>query len=119
LGAFFIEKSDPMNPTLKTSRRRKRDEQYRNSWHIRHQHEDDHGRRGDGRAPLRQEQLRRSLDVPAVLQGELLAHVRIFTMGDNDTMRPTKQGIAIKLNDVPKLAEAVTALVRAVKEQES
>ena len=50
-------------------------------------------------------------------KGELRAHVRIFTTGDNETMHPTK--ISVSLNDVPKLAEAVTALARAVKEQAS
>jgi hypothetical protein len=34
-------------------------------------------------------------------------------------MHPTKKGITVNVNDVPKLAEAVTALVEAVKEQES
>lgn len=52
-------------------------------------------------------------------KGELLAHVRIFSTGRNNTMNPTKKGIAVNLNDVPKLAEAVTALLEAVKEQES
>jgi hypothetical protein len=52
-------------------------------------------------------------------QGKLRAHVRIFTTGDDDNMRPTKKGISVGVNDVPKLAEAVTALVEAVKEQES
>lgn len=52
-------------------------------------------------------------------EGELLAHVRIFTTGRNNTMKPTRKGIAVSLTDVPKLAEAVTALVEAVKEQES
>jgi hypothetical protein len=52
-------------------------------------------------------------------KGELLAHVRIFSTGRNNTMNPTRKGIAVSLNDVPKLAEAVTALVEAVKEQES
>jgi Transcriptional Coactivator p15 (PC4) len=52
-------------------------------------------------------------------QGKQFAHVRIFTSGDNDEMLPTKKGITVSLNDVPKLAEAVTALAAAVKEQES
>lgn len=50
-------------------------------------------------------------------RGELRAHVRIFTTGDDDKMRPTKKGIAVSLKDVPKLAEELTALVAAVKEQ--
>jgi hypothetical protein len=52
-------------------------------------------------------------------RGKVRAHVRIFTTGDNDTMHPTKKGITVNVNDVPKLAKAVTALVEAVKEQES
>jgi hypothetical protein len=52
-------------------------------------------------------------------QGKLRAHVRIFTTGDDDSMRPTKKGISVGLNDVPKLAKAVTALLEAVEEQES
>jgi Transcriptional Coactivator p15 (PC4) len=52
-------------------------------------------------------------------RGKQFAHVRIFTTGDNDEMRPTKKGITVSLNDVPKLAEALTALVDAVEEQKS
>jgi transcriptional coactivator p15 (PC4) len=52
-------------------------------------------------------------------RGKQFAHVRIFTSGDNDEMLPTRKGITVSLNDVPKLAEAVTALADAVKEQES
>ena len=52
-------------------------------------------------------------------QGKLRAHVRIFTTGDDDTMRPTKKGVCVSPDDVPKLAEAVSALLAAVKEQES
>lgn len=52
-------------------------------------------------------------------QGKQFAHVRIFTTGDNDEMLPTKKGITVSLNDVPKLVEAVTALVDAVEEQKS
>jgi Transcriptional Coactivator p15 (PC4) len=52
-------------------------------------------------------------------QGKLRAHVRIFTTGDDDNMRPTKKGISVSLDDVPKLAEAVAALLEAAKEQES
>ena len=52
-------------------------------------------------------------------KGEPLAHVRIFSRGRNNTMNPTRKGIAVSLDDVPKLAEAVTALVKAVKERES
>jgi hypothetical protein len=52
-------------------------------------------------------------------QGKLRAHVRIFTTGDEETMHPTKKGVCVSLDDVPKLAEAVNALLEAAKEQES
>jgi hypothetical protein len=52
-------------------------------------------------------------------RGKQFAHVRIFTTGDRDEMLPTKKGITISLNDVPKLVEAVNALVDAVEEQKS
>jgi hypothetical protein len=52
-------------------------------------------------------------------RGQVLAHVRIWTMGDDEEMRPTRKGITVSAKDVPKLAEAVTALAAAVKEQES
>jgi Transcriptional Coactivator p15 (PC4) len=52
-------------------------------------------------------------------RGKQFAHVRIFTTGDDDEMRPTKKGITVRIDDVPKLADALTALVDAVKEQKS
>ena len=52
-------------------------------------------------------------------QGKLRAHVRIFTTASDDEMRPTKKGITVSVKDVPKLAEAVNALLEAAKEQES
>jgi hypothetical protein len=48
-----------------------------------------------------------------------LAHIRIFTLGDDDEMHPTRQGVAVKLSDLPKLAEAVAALVSAVEARQS
>jgi hypothetical protein len=50
-------------------------------------------------------------------KGTPCAHVRVFATGDDEAMYPTRKGITVKLSDVPKLAEAVTALARAVKEQ--
>ena len=50
-------------------------------------------------------------------KGELRAHVRIFTTRDEEEMIPTKKGISVSLKDLPKLADAVTALVEAVEEQ--
>lgn len=50
-------------------------------------------------------------------KGTPCAHVRVFATGDDEAMYPTRKGITVKLSDVPKLAEAVTALAMAVKEQ--
>jgi Transcriptional Coactivator p15 (PC4) len=44
-----------------------------------------------------------------------LAHLRIFTVSEDDEMIPTKRGISIHVKDLPKLAEAVAALVSAVE----
>jgi hypothetical protein len=51
-------------------------------------------------------------------RGNDLAHIRVFTLAD-DEMRPKKQGIAINVRDLPKLAEAVAALVAAVEARTS
>jgi hypothetical protein len=52
-------------------------------------------------------------------RGNDLAHIRVFTLGADDEMRPKKQGIAINVRDLPKLAEAVAALVAAVEARTS
>jgi hypothetical protein len=52
-------------------------------------------------------------------RGHDRAHIRVFTLGDDDEMYPTKQGITIKVSDLPKLAEAVAALVAAVEARKS
>jgi hypothetical protein len=52
-------------------------------------------------------------------RGHDRAHIRVFTLGDDDEMYPTKQGITIKVSDLPKLAEAVAALVAAVEARTS
>jgi hypothetical protein len=48
-------------------------------------------------------------------KGHDLAHIRVFRLGENEEMRPTTQGIAIAVRDLPKLAEAVSALIAAVE----
>jgi hypothetical protein len=48
-------------------------------------------------------------------QGRQLAHIRLFTPGGDDEMRPTKQGIAVQVSDLPKLAAAVSALCAAAR----
>jgi hypothetical protein len=46
-------------------------------------------------------------------KGHDLAHIRVFTLGGDDEMYPTKKGITLNIRDLPKLAEAVAALVAA------
>ena len=48
-------------------------------------------------------------------RGRDLAHIRVFTDRDSDEMHPTKQGIAVEISDLPKLADAVAALVAAAE----
>ena len=52
-------------------------------------------------------------------KGNDLAHIRIFSLGDDDEMYPTKQGITVKVSDLPKLAEAVAASVAAPEARKS
>ena len=52
-------------------------------------------------------------------KGHDLAHIRVFTLGDDDEMYPTKQGITVKVKDLPKLAEAVATLVAAPEARKS
>jgi hypothetical protein len=49
----------------------------------------------------------------APYNGQLLAHVRVFVSDDEDTMHPTKKGIAVRLGALPKLAELVETLLRS------
>ena len=61
-------------------------------------------------------------EVRAYLQpfkGNDLSHIRVFTLGADDEMLPKKQGIAVNVRDLPKLAEAVAALVAAVEARTS
>ena len=55
-------------------------------------------------------------EVRAYLQpykGSQLAQIRVFTPDKNDVDRPTKKGIALSIRDLPKLAQAVDALLAA------
>jgi hypothetical protein len=57
-------------------------------------------------------------EVRAYLQpykGGQLAHIRVFTPDKNDVDRPTKKGIALSIRDLPKLAQAVDALLAATE----
>ena len=48
-------------------------------------------------------------------KGGQLAHIRVFTPDKNDVDRPTKKGIALSIRDLPKLAQAVDALLVATE----
>jgi hypothetical protein len=115
----FLEQKPPFSTIETSNQRRKTSEQYINRWRIRHHYEGEHGQRDEGCAYIREEQLRRSLDVPAALPGQAICTRPNLTTGDDDEMRPTKKGITVRIDDVPKLADALTALVDAVKEQKS
>jgi hypothetical protein len=52
-------------------------------------------------------------------KGHDLAQIRIFTLGDDDEMYPTEKGVSVNVRDLPKLAEAVAALVAAVEARKS
>jgi hypothetical protein len=52
-------------------------------------------------------------------KGNDLAHIRTFTLGDDDEMRFTPKGVTVNVRDLPKLAEAVAALVAAVEARKS
>jgi hypothetical protein len=57
-------------------------------------------------------------EVRAYLQpykGGQLAHIPVFTPDKNDVDRPTKKGIALNIRDLPKLAQAVDALLAATE----
>lgn len=57
-------------------------------------------------------------EVRAYLQpfmGRQLAHIRVFTPDKHDIDRPTSKGIAVDIRDLPKLAQAVEALLAATK----
>jgi Transcriptional Coactivator p15 (PC4) len=57
-------------------------------------------------------------EVRAYLQpykGSQLAQIRVFTPDKNDVDRPTRKGIALNIRDLPKLAQAVDALLVATE----
>jgi hypothetical protein len=45
--------------------------------------------------------------------GRQLAHIRVFSPDKNEIDRPTRKGIAVDIRDLPKLAQAVDALLAA------
>jgi hypothetical protein len=52
-------------------------------------------------------------------KGNDLAHIRTFTLGDDDQVHFTPKGVTVNVRDLPKLAEAVAALVAAVEARKS
>ena len=57
-------------------------------------------------------------EVRAYLQpymGRQLAHIRVFSPDKNEIDRPTSKGIAVDIRDLPKLAQAVDALLAATE----
>jgi hypothetical protein len=57
-------------------------------------------------------------DVHATLgtyQGHQLASIRVYVVDENEQLRPTKKGISVRVEDLPKLKESVDALVAAVE----
>ena len=49
----------------------------------------------------------------ATFKGHRLADIRVFVADEHDVDRPTKRGVAIRVEDLPKLREAVEALIAA------
>ena len=44
-------------------------------------------------------------------KGHRLADLRVYAADENDVDHPTRKGIAVRVDDLPKLLEAVQALV--------
>lgn len=56
------------------------------------------------------EQVRASL---TTFKGLRLADLRVFSVDENDVEQPTRKGIAVRVDHLPKLLEAVQALIEA------
>ena len=52
-------------------------------------------------------------------RGRNLAHLRHFWTDEHDVDHPTKSGVAIGVEDLPQLLEAVTALCATAEELKS
>jgi len=48
-----------------------------------------------------------------VFKGRRVADVRVYVAGENGEPRRTKKGICVRVEDLPKLREAVDALIAA------
>jgi Transcriptional Coactivator p15 (PC4) len=53
----------------------------------------------------------------STFQGYRLADIRVWTADANDEEFPTKKGVSVKVEELPKLLEAVQALVAAAEEE--
>jgi hypothetical protein len=58
----------------------------------------------------RNEEVRATLNT---FNGQRYAHVRVYVADENDVDHPTRKGIAVKIEDLPKLLAAVEALIEA------
>jgi hypothetical protein len=50
-----------------------------------------------------------------VYKGRKLAHLRVFVEGEDGVDHPTKKGLAVRVADLPKLRDAVEALLEAAQ----
>lgn len=60
------------------------------------------------------EEVRASL---STFHGHRLADIRVYVADSDDVDHPTKKGIAVKVADLPKLREAVDALIEAAGDE--
>jgi Transcriptional Coactivator p15 (PC4) len=60
----------------------------------------------------RREEVRASLDV---FKGRDVADIRVYVADENGEPRPTKKGICIRVDDLPRLRESVESLIAAVE----
>lgn len=49
----------------------------------------------------------------STFKGRQLADLRVYRADENDVDRPTRKGLAVRVEDLPKLLEAVEALIAA------
>jgi Transcriptional Coactivator p15 (PC4) len=58
------------------------------------------------------EEVRASLDV---FKGRPVADIRVYVADENGDLRPTKKGICVRVDDLPRLRESVESLIAAVE----
>ncbi len=58
----------------------------------------------------RNEEVRATL---STFKGRRFAHVRVYVSDEDDELHPTRKGVAVKVEDLPKLLAAVEALIEA------